>query len=96
MSSSRRNQRSYVYLVIHDRLPTYSMYFRDEMYSEPIETVNSTVVGVYTTQSKADRTAREYFFWKQLGTRIVVRVRTADSTTAMMKVILEHGKKKFG
>eukprot|EP00977_Amphora_coffeiformis_P010756 scaffold2518_cov178-Amphora_coffeaeformis.AAC.15 len=32
------------------------------MYSAPIETVNSTAVGVYTTQSKADRVAREYFF----------------------------------
>ena len=37
------------------------MYFRDDMYSEPIQTVNATVVGVYTTRAKAEAKARRYF-----------------------------------
>ena len=36
------------------------------MYSEPIETVNSTVVGVNASQGKAEAAARRYFF-HQLG-----------------------------
>lgn len=51
----------YVYFVIHQKLPTYSMYFRDDVYSEPIDTVNATVVAVYDTEAKAERAAKEYF-----------------------------------
>mmetsp|Transcript_1016 Transcript_1016/g.2835 ORF Transcript_1016/g.2835 Transcript_1016/m.2835 type:complete len:94 (-) Transcript_1016:273-554(-) len=51
-----------VFLVIHDRLPTYSMYFReDNMYSEPIETVNTQIVAVYTSHRRAQAKARRYF-----------------------------------
>lgn len=38
------------------------MYLRDEMYSEPIQTVNSTIVGIYKTRAKAEAAARRYFF----------------------------------
>ena len=51
-----------VYLVIHQNLPTYSMYFRDDVYSEPISTVNSQVIGVYKSYKKAEKAAKEYFF----------------------------------
>ena len=42
------------------------MYFRDDVYSEPIGTVNATVVGVYSTHNKAFEAARSYFF-QRLG-----------------------------
>jgi hypothetical protein len=51
-----------VHLVIHQKLPTYSMYLDDVPYSEPIETVNAEVVGVYSTYAKAEAAAAEYFF----------------------------------
>jgi len=54
--------RQTVYLVVHDLLPTYSMYFDNDVYSKPIETVNSTIVGVYTTEAKAEIAAERYFF----------------------------------
>ena len=38
------------------------MYLHQENYSEPIETVNSTIVGVYKTEAEAERSARKYFF----------------------------------
>lgn len=37
------------------------MYFHDDMYSEPIQTVNAEVVGVYSTHAKADKAAKRYF-----------------------------------
>lgn len=37
------------------------MYFRDDVYSEPIETVNATCVGVYTTGRAAREAASRYF-----------------------------------
>ena len=50
------------YLVIYQNLPTYSMYFRDDVYSEPISTVNSQVIGVYKTyHKKAEKAAKDYF-----------------------------------
>jgi hypothetical protein len=52
---------SNVYLVIHRKLPTYSMYLDNVPYSEPIETVNVKVVGVYGTEAKAEEAARNYF-----------------------------------
>jgi hypothetical protein len=55
------DRHRYVWLVIHEKLPTYSMYFRDDVYSEPIETVNATCVGVYTTQQAAAEAASHYF-----------------------------------
>jgi hypothetical protein len=51
-----------VYLVLHQNLPTYSMYLSRVPYSEPIETVNATVVGVYKTLAKAETAASECFF----------------------------------
>jgi hypothetical protein len=55
---------TYVYLVIHQKLPTYSMYFRDDAYSEPIETVNKDVVGIYKTEDEALKQAKKLFFTK--------------------------------
>jgi hypothetical protein len=51
----------YMWLVMHEKLPTYSMYFRDDVYSEPIETVNATCVGLYTTERAAKEAASHYF-----------------------------------
>lgn len=62
VASSHQSPDRFVYLVIHDLIPTYSMHFRDEMYSEPIQTVNSTVIGVYTSHRKAQTAAYRYFF----------------------------------
>lgn len=50
-----------VYLVIHQKLPTYSMYLSRVPYSAPIETVNAEVVGVYDTYKKAKKAAKRYF-----------------------------------
>ena len=76
---------SSVYLVLHEKLPTYSMTSRMElgalgpkcyhrrhfsvdysvhrnMHGEPIETVNSKIVGMYKTEEEANGSARNYFF----------------------------------
>lgn len=37
------------------------MYFRHEVYSEPIYTVNAEVVGVHKTRESAKEIAREFF-----------------------------------
>lgn len=49
-----------VWIVKHALLPTYSMYFRDDMYSEPIETVKSRCIAVYRTESSAIAAANQY------------------------------------
>ena len=61
---SNVGSRGGVYLVMHVKHPTYSMYFRDDVYSEPISTVNGMVVGVYKSGRNADSSARKYFFQK--------------------------------
>lgn len=45
---------------MHEKLPTYSMYFRDDTYSEPIETVNAKCIGVYRTEASAVAAANAY------------------------------------
>ena len=52
----------YVYLVIHQKRPTYSMYLDRSPYSEPIETVNKDIVGIYTSEREAIKQARKLFF----------------------------------
>lgn len=52
----------YVYLVIHQKLPTYSMHFRRDAYSQPIETVNKDVVGIYKSKEEAIHQAKKLFF----------------------------------
>jgi len=49
-----------VYLVMHQKLPTDSMYFNPV--SEPIKTVNAKCVGVYQTKRGGQEAARDYFF----------------------------------
>ena len=49
-----------VWIVKHALLPTHSMYFRDDMYSEPIETVNARCVAVYRTELSAIAAANQY------------------------------------
>lgn len=51
-----------IYLVIHDKLPTYSMYLHNRPYSEPIETVNSNVVSAHSTYKAAKKAAGHHFF----------------------------------
>jgi hypothetical protein len=51
---------STVYLVIHQKLPTYDMYLNPAQYSEPIQTVNAQVVGVYSTSAMAEK-AMQFF-----------------------------------
>ena len=55
-----------VYLVIHTKHPTYSMYMNRGQYSEDIETINSEVIGVYSSYKKAEAKARRFFF-NELG-----------------------------
>ena len=52
----------YVYLVIHQKLPTHSMYLHRVPYSEPIETVNKDIVGIYTSEKEATKQAKKLFF----------------------------------
>lgn len=59
---SRFQEKMQVYLVIHDLLPTYSMYINRAPYSEEIETVNSKVVAVFSSRSAAEAKAEDYFF----------------------------------
>ena len=51
-----------IYLVMHVKRPTYSMYCPDNVCSELINTVNTMVIGVYKSRHKANEAAREYFF----------------------------------
>ena len=51
-----------VYIVIHELLPRYEMYMNQAPYSEEIETINSQVIGVYSTYNKAKAEARRFFF----------------------------------
>jgi hypothetical protein len=46
---------------MHEKIPTNSMYFRDDVYSEPIRTVNAECVGVYKTGRAAADAATNYF-----------------------------------
>ena len=55
-----------VYFVIHTKHPTYSMYMNRGQYSEDIETINSEVIGVYSSYKKAEAKARRFFF-NELG-----------------------------
>jgi hypothetical protein len=59
--SNGNDRPRFIWLVIHEKLPTYSMYSRDDVYSEPIETVNAACVGVCTTHRAAAEAASQYF-----------------------------------
>ena len=51
-----------VYVVLHAKLPTDSMHLHNRPYSEPIETVNVEIVGIYKSEASAQAAARAYFF----------------------------------
>ena len=62
VGSAESDDEECVYLVMHEKYPTYSMHLHQYMFSEPIETVNSKIVGIYKTEEEAEGSARNYFF----------------------------------
>jgi hypothetical protein len=51
----------HVYLVVHEKIPNHRMRIHKAPCSERIKTINSSVVGVYSSFEMANNKAYEYF-----------------------------------
>lgn len=54
VGSAESDDEECVYLVMHEKCPTYSMYLH--------QYINSKIVGIYKTEEEAEGSARNYFF----------------------------------